>query len=542
MSENFREQLQQLPSNLANHLEISIIALLVGVLISVPLAIFVSRRERLRYPVMTAVGVIQTIPSLALLALMVPLLAATDGFLLGLSAFGFYPAVIALTLYSMLPILRNTVTGILGVDPNLTEAARGVGMSEKQVLYRVQLPLAAPVIIAGIRTATIWVVGVATLATPVGQKCLGNYIFTGLQTRNWLMVWFGVVAAAFLAILLDLLIGGLERAAQERRKGLAWLSTGSLVFLLLAGIVSPSLVQRADAVAVQPTPTTATAQVAESAPAETKTRELREVKIGAKTFSEQYILAALLGSELHKQGLKTSLADSLGSTIVFDALRNGDIDVYVDYSGTIWANYIKRTDVPSRWRVLAETNAWLATEHGIRGLGSLGFENAYAIAIRKEDAERLGIQTIADLASHSSSMKIGGDYEFFARPEWKAMRDAYRLNFSETVSYDSSLMYSALVEKEVDAISAFSSDGRIAAFELFVLKDPKQVIPPYDAVVLVSKRAANEPKVINALQPLIQAIPVELMRQANLMVDRDEDKKTAREAAEWLRSRIKINR
>ncbi|MBT8495280.1 MAG: ABC transporter permease, partial [Deltaproteobacteria bacterium] len=221
MSENLRERFLELPGNLSSHVTLSVIAIVLGCCLSIPLAILLTRKERLRYPVLTVAGVIQTIPSLALLALMVPVIVYTGGLLIGVSAFGFYPAVIALTLYSMLPILRNTVAGIEGVNPDLREAAVGLGMTDRQVLTQVELPLAAPVILAGVRTAVVWVVGTATLATPVGQRCLGNYIFTGLQTRNWIMILFGVVAAAGLAIVMDLLVAGLEKAAAERRPRLA---------------------------------------------------------------------------------------------------------------------------------------------------------------------------------------------------------------------------------------------------------------------------------------------------------------------------------
>ncbi len=182
MLERFLQQLRFLPDNLSSHLIITMIPLVLSLAISLPLAILLVRRKSLRYPVIAVVSMIQTIPSLALLALMVPLLAGiailADRFLgVEFSALGFYPTIIALTLYGIMPMLRNTVTGILGVDPAMTEAARGMGMTARQRLWKVELPLAAPVIIAGIRTATVWVVGTATLATPVGQRCLGNYIF-----------------------------------------------------------------------------------------------------------------------------------------------------------------------------------------------------------------------------------------------------------------------------------------------------------------------------------------------------------------------------
>ena len=528
MSENLLEQFNTLPINLASHLKITVIALAAGVLISLPLAVWLVRRPRWRYPFLTGAGVIQTIPSLALLALMVPIIDATAGLGLGLAPFGLYPAVIALTLYSILPILRNTVTGITGVDSALTEAARGVGMTGRQMLFRVELPLAAPVIIAGIRTATVWVVGIATLATPVGQRCLGNYIFTGLQTRNWTMVLFGVVAAAGLAIVLDVLIGGMQRASEQRNRRLAVVCGSAIGVIIISGLIAPSLVSRTGPGGAAPL------IAAEDAPDAVRPPVIR---IGSKTFTEQYILAALIENTLREAGLRTERIESLGSTVAFDALVSGDLHIFVDYSGTIWANYMNRTDLPPRWWVMSEMSGWLA-RRGVRHLGPLGFENAYAVVMRSAQARELGVTSIADLAEHASTLRIAGDYEFFGRPEWAAMRDGYGLGFREEVSMDSTLMYEAVARGDVDAIVAFSSDGRITAYDLVALDDPREVIPPYDAVLLLGPSVANDPLVSRTLGELIDAIPVELMREANLMVDRDEDKQTVSQAARWLAERI----
>ena len=208
------DQLRLLPEYLGHHLTLTLVALSSGIALCLPLAILVTRVKSLQWPVLTVASVAQTIPGLALLALMVPLLGQI----------GFLPAFIALLLYSMLPILRNTVTGILGVAPDVLEAAEGLGMTSGQRLFRVELPLAAPVIIAGIRTATVWVVGSATLSTPVGATSLGNYIFSGLQTQNSAAVLVGCAAAAALAMVLDQLIrlGELAVAGRSRTKG--WLA------------------------------------------------------------------------------------------------------------------------------------------------------------------------------------------------------------------------------------------------------------------------------------------------------------------------------
>ena len=537
--EALAEQLEVLPERLFDHLQITVLALFLGLSISLPLGVLAVRHKKLRYPALTVVSVIQTIPSLALLALMVPLFVGIGalttrwlGFEVG--ALGFAPTLVALTLYSMLPMLRNTVTGLLDVDPAVTEAARAVGMTAGQSLWRVELPLALPVIIAGIRTATVWTVGIATLATPVGQPCLGDYIFAGLHTRNWTSVFVGCSAAILLAIGLDLLIGGLQKAADERRPRLVWTTGGVLLAVFVAGLIGPWAMNWMTSAKAM--------DVVKSESANPRAAAIsRPIIVGSKTFTEQYILAELIRLELEEAGFETESLDSLGSNIIFSGLADGELDVYVDYTGTIWANYMKQEGSAPGWKVLHMVEGWLAREHGIRSLGSLGFENAYALAIRRDRAEELGIRSIADLAPHAAKLKIGGDYEFFNRPEWNAVEGSYGIAFSDRLTFDSSLMYEAIETGKVDVISAFSSDGRIAEYGLLVLDDPKEALPPYDAVILLSPQVADHPGVAEALENLTGAIDVETMRKVNYMVDREQDKLTVKQAAERLRQALAVD-
>jgi len=495
------EQLALLPGYLTAHLQLTLVALSVGFLASVPLGVAVVRWRRLEPAVLGAASVVQTIPSLALLAIMVPALAFLGGiassvFGVELRSIGYLPAVIALTLYSTLPILRNTVTGISGVDPSVNEAARAVGMTDRQRLIRVQVPLALPVIIAGIRTATVWVVGIATLSTPVGAPSLGNYIFSGLQTRNFTAVMIGCVSAAALALSLDSLIRALEIGVGKRKRG--WIAVPTAILIGLFGYTGYTFaIGWAD-----PQP--------------------KLVTIGAKTFTEQYILSELLGLQIAREtGLPTRTLQSLGSTVAFDSLVSGDVDVYVDYSGTIWATIMQRQSLPEeRGELLTEVREYLAREHGVTLVASLGFENTYALGMTRERARTLGVETIGELAAHAPVLEIAGDYEFFGRPEWRAIRDTYGLEFGRQRSMDSSLMYQAVRESQVDVISAFSTDGRIAAFDIELLSDDRGVIPPYDAIVLASARLSKSmPQVLQALARLEGRIGAAAMQQMNLRVD-----------------------
>jgi osmoprotectant transport system permease protein len=503
-----------LPEYLGWHVLLSASALLLGLAISLPLAVAASRSPRLRWPVLAGASLIQTIPSLALLALFYPLLLALSALSKaslghGFSALGFLPSLLALTLYSMLPILRNGAAGILGVDPAIREAADGVGMTSRQRLFQVELPLAAPVIMAGVRTAAVWTIGAATLSTPVGQTSLGNYIFAGLQTENWVFVLFGCAASAGLALIADQLLGLIELAARTRRRGLALLGGAGLVLGVVLAILPLANFGKAAAYV-----------------------------IGAKNFSEQYTLAEVIADRLQAAGAQVTRKEDLGSAVAYRALAAGELDVYVDYSGTLWTNVLNRKDNPGRAEVLKELTAELKRRDGVTVLGSLGFENAYALVMRPDRAKALGVTSIADLARVAPKLTLGSDLEFLSRPEWKAVETAYGLNFKAKHSYQPTFMYRALAGGEADVISAFSSDGRIAADGLVVLVDPKAAIPPYDAVVLISPKRAGDRRLIGALQPLIGAISVEAMRAANYSVDRDKDKASPGEAAKALEAQI----
>ncbi|MGH6956777.1 MAG: ABC transporter permease/substrate-binding protein, partial [Caulobacteraceae bacterium] len=444
-----------LPGYLGQHVLVSACALVLGLAISLPLAVAASRSAAVRWPSLMVASLVQTIPSLALLALFYPLLLALstlsrDAFGQGFPALGFLPSLLALTLYSMLPILRNGVAGIVGVDPAIVEAAKGVGMTDRQRLFSVELPLAAPVIMAGVRTAAVWTIGAATLATSVGQTSLGNYIFSGLQTENWVLVLFGCAASAALALAADQLLGLIESGLAKRRRWRVW--TGGA--LLLAGTLA----------ALSPL-------VPTGAPA-------GRYVVGAKNFSEQYILADLIADRLRATGAAVDVKQDLGSSIAYGALKAGEIDTYVDYSGTLWANVLKRTDNPGRAAVLADLTTELKRRDGVVVLGSLGFENAYALAMRRSEAEALGIHSLADLAAHAPQLTLGADLEFLSRPEWASVRKAYDLKFKREVQYQPTFMYHALVAGDVDVISAFSSDGRIAADDLVLLVDPRHALPP----------------------------------------------------------------
>jgi osmoprotectant transport system permease protein len=298
----------------------------------------------------------------------------------------------------------------------------------------------------------------------VGQTSLGNYIFSGLQTRNLDAVLVGCVAAAALALLLDGLVRLVATGHGEGRR--ARLAAGALGLLALAAWALGAWA------------------------AGERDARASVVRIGAKTFTEQYVLAQILA---------------------------------VEYTGTIWATLMHRSDAGAgRAAVLAAVRRWLEETHGVGIAAELGFENTYAFAMRRREAEALGIRTLGDLAPHARRLRAAGDYEFWSRPEWKAVRAAYGIDFAEKRSMDPSLMYAAVARGQVDVITAFSTDGRIDAFDLVTLVDDRGAIPPYDAVVLVGPGLPRRrPEVVAAFARLGGTIDAARMRELNRAVDED---------------------
>ncbi len=507
MSENLREQLILLPAYFQGHLLLTLAAITMGILISVPMGVWAEQSPRVKRPLLAVVSIIQTFPSLAILALVVALLGGRIGFL---------PAFIALTLYSMLPIVRNTVTGLESVSGSVIEAAKGIGMSPNQILREVKLPLAMPVIVAGIRTAMVWTVGLATLSTLVGATSFGNYIFTGLQTRNLVAVTVGSLASAGLAVGLDGLVASIQWLLEERNeatdssrlKKIRMSIYGAIAIVISIALYGLIPQPRADFV------------------------------IAGKPFTEQYIMAGLLAEELEEAGFSVEQRLGLGSAVVYEAIRNGTVDLYVEYTGTVWANFMGRESNPGREGIKRGVTEFLE-EQNVITLGFTGFQNRYALAMRRDRAAELGVTSIEDLVPFAAELSAGSDLEFFGRTEWLRLRDLYKMDFGDKLTFDVSLMYTAVAERQVDVISAYTTDGRVAAYDLLLLDDPRNALLAYDAMFLASKNAAQQPEFLRAIDSFIDSIPDAAMRQANRLVDVDGESISV--AIEYLRSEMAKN-
>jgi osmoprotectant transport system permease protein len=320
-------------------------------------------------------------------------------------------------------------------------------------------------------------------------------------------VLFGCIAAAVLALAVDQLLALIENGLRNRNRLRAALG-GLGIAALIAVTLVPALA-----------------------------RGPSSYIVGAKTFTEQYVLSALMAERLRAAGFSASSREGLGSSVIFDALAANDIDVYVDYSGTLWLNQLHRSDTPPREQLLADLKTILA-QQDITLFGELGFENAYALVMPRKRAEAMNIRSIADLASRTATMSIAGDYEFFSRPEWASLKKAYGLSFKAQRTMQPDFMYAAVASGEVDVIAGYTSDGLIAKYDLVALDDPKHAIPPYDAIALLSPKRAGDQALQAALKPLLGKIDIADMRAANLRASGNDASSSPDAVARWLWERI----
>jgi len=489
-----------LEARVMQHIILTAIPTGIAILVGVPLGIWIWRNPRARSGVLSVTGVVQTIPSLALLTFLLPFLGI-----------GYRPAIVALTLYALLPIVRNTYTGLAGIHPSTLEAADGVGFSRYQRLRIVEIPLALPVIVAGIRTAAVISVGIATLAAFIGAGGLGDFINRGLSLDNTRLVLLGAIPAAILALVIDAGIGILEEALRPGRKSSRlWvrLMTFTIVVLLLGdGLIWAARASRPAA----PAPAGATSGV---------------IRIGGKNFTEQFILGELMAQMIESHThLKVVRKFDLGGTVICQqALLNGQIDMYPEYTGTALTTVLKKPVIPDPDQVYKMVQKDYEQRFGLEWLPPFGFNNTYALTVRDKSAQKYHWVTIDDLVPTAGSLKAGFTAEFLERKDgYPGLKRVYGLKFARTVDMDPAIMYHALAQGDVDVISAFSTDGRIQAYHLRVLKDDKGFFPPYQAapVARISVLKAH-PELKTALAPLSGILTDRIMRQLNYEVDQEK--------------------
>ncbi len=490
----------QILSLTLEHIQLTAIAVGFAILIGVPLGILISYIKKLNKPVIGVANIIQAIPSMALLGFAIPFLGI-----------GTLPAVVMVILYSLLPIIKNTFTGIQNINPQTIEAAKGIGLRKTQILFKVQIPLALPVIMTGVRISAVTAVGLMTMAAFIGAGGLGFLVFSGIRTVNNNQILAGAIPACILALLVDFFIGIVEKlvtpiSLQNRegskekllkkrnlQKGIIAVTTVLLIFVLgYTGFKNHISAEKV-------------------------------IRIGSKDFTEQHILANMFSDLIEdKTDITVDRKINLGGTqVCFSALRSGDIDLYFDYSGTAYGDTLNYPPISDMEEVYNTVKQDFKEQYNIDVLKQMGFNNTYVLAVTKETADKYNLSTISDLAKVGKELKAGTTLEFLNRIDGiPGLVKHYGFSFKDTIGLDGSPRYVALMNKETDAADAFSTDGLLKKFELVTLQDDKNFFPPYYAIPLMRGEIAEEyPELVPLVEELGGVLTDELMVELNYKVD-----------------------
>jgi osmoprotectant transport system permease protein len=488
----------ELVARLGEHIVLVVVSTALAAAIGIPLGILAARRPAVARPLVGLANLAQTVPSLALFGFLIPLPL--------IGGIGTRTALVALTVYGVLPIVRTTIAGLRGVDAAVLECAVAMGMTRRQVLRLVELPLAAPSILAGVRLASVVAVGTATIASAIGAGGLGDYIFRGLAMVDPVVIMAGALPAALLALAADGLLA-LSARAVDARHGTRPLrvALAGVALILTAGVLWTARAGEAPAIVV-----------------------------GSKNFTEQIVLGEIVADLVERTtGLTVQRRLNLGGTLICDeALRRGDIDVYIEYTGTALTALFNESlsgmeprepvePMSSTARVWARVQELYAAR-GITVLPGLGFNNTFAILVRSDAARAGNLSRISDLRRVAPEWRAGFGYEFLERPDgFAGLTQAYGLRFREAPRVmDLNLIYRAVAAGEIDVTAGDATSGLIQALDLTMLADDREYFPPYEAVPVV--RAATllrYPELEAALRALGGRITAADMQRMNYEVD-----------------------
>lgn len=486
----------QIISLLIQHIQLTVVAIVVAIIIGIPLGILVSKNEKLRKYIVGMINVFQAIPSMALLGLLVPVLGI-----------GSKPAIMMVVLYSLLPIVKNTTTGILGIDKNIIESATGIGLTSKQILYKIQLPLALPIIMAGIRISAVTAVGLMTLAAFIGAGGLGYLVFSGVQTVNNIMILTGAIPACILALSVDYIFSRVEKSVMskysyqkshnDKRKsshtGLK-VCTVVVVVVILFTSIGQSFGKK------------------------------DTIVVGSKDYTEGLILGNMYSDLLEEYtdyNIERKL--NMGTSVLWSSIVSGEVDMCADYTGTILMNIMKEEATGDADDVYNRVKEHLDKEYGIKVLDPIGFNNTYTLAMESDVSKKYNIETYSDLTKYSEGFVFSPTLAFQNREDGlPGLQKYYDMNFKEIKSMDGALRYQALQRGDAQVIDAFSTDGLLKKFNLKVLEDDESFFPPYYAVPLVREDLISKyPETEEVLNKLSGVINEDDMIELNYKVDEE---------------------
>lgn len=476
----FQERFGDWLTALGQHLQLSLLTLLLAIFLAVPLAIYLSTRKRASNWVLQVAGIFQTIPSMALLGLFIPIMGI-----------GTLPALTALVIYAIFPILQNTITGLQGIDPSLEEAGVAFGMTKWERLKKFEIPLAMPVIMSGIRTAAVMIIGTATLAALIGAGGLGSFILLGIDRNNASLILIGALSSAFLAIAFNLLLKWMEKAKLR-----TIFAAFAVMILGLGASYTPSLLAKP---------------------------EKENLIIAGKLGPEPEILANMYKILIEeKTDMTVTVKPNFGkTTFLYEALKKGDIAIYPEFTGTVTESLLKPTP-----QVNHDPEAvYQAARDGIKKqdklalLKPMAYQNTYAVAVPKKIAQEYGLKTISDLKKVEGHLKAGFTLEFNDREDGnKGLQKLYGLHL-QVSTMEPALRYQAIQSGDIQITDAYSTDAELARYDLVVLQDDKQLFPPYQGAPLMKEALLKKhPELEGILNQLAGKITAEQMSQMNYQV------------------------
>ena len=493
------ENHEQIISLFLEHIELTFIAVGLSILIGVPIGIIISYIKKLDKPILGLSSVIQAVPSMALL-----------GFLIPFVGIGTIPAIIVVILYSLLPIIKNTYTGINGISETMIESAKGIGLTKSQILFKIQIPQTLPVIMAGIRISAVSAVGLMTMSAFIGGGGLGYLIFSGIRTLNNYQILAGAIPACILALIVDYFFGLIEKLVTPVSLQMKDLSREEVlnkrkrqkvmlfVIFVMVGLVFLSSIKVSD-------------------------KSAKTITVSGKDFTEQNILCEMVSDYIEfNSDISVNRKCNLGGAqVVFSAIQRGDIDLYVDYLGTDYTDILKYSPISDVDKVYDTVKSEFDSKYDLTVLDKMNFNNTYALAVRQDTANKYNLKTISDLVPYASLLKISPTLEFVNREDGlSGLNKVYGLNFSDVIAIDGSPRYTALINDNSQVIDAFTTDGLLKKFGLVVLEDDKNFFPPYYAVPVIRNSVIEKyPELEGLLNNLGSYLTNDSVQELNYEVD-----------------------
>lgn len=465
-------------------LSASILSVIVGVMLGILAYIF----PKARGIILRIVDLLQTIPSLALLGIIMVFLNP-----------GKLTVIIGITLYSLLPIVRNTFLGLQGVDDGVKEAARGMGMSKPYRIMTVEFPLAFPTVFTGIRIAVVNAIGTAVFAAFVGGGGLGGVITQGIRISSMKMILSATGVLMIIAVVLDLMMSWVEKQMHNYngRSKKIWIPViavlAAFCMLVPYGIGTSG-----------------------------------DIELYDGDYSETQLMHHMVKMLVEdKTDLSVNIKDQMSQVNNFNALKSDGhtCDLMISYDGTLLTTFFHQdvTDVPDGITIYDYVNKVAAEKYNMQMLEKLGFDNTYAVAVPQEIADKYNLEKVSDLVPVANQLTFGAEQSFFTLEgsmKYNPFVEFYGLNFKDSIPVDQGLKYTAIENGSFDVTVVYATDGLNRKVGLKVLEDDRSFFPDYNGAFLVRNDLIEKyPELESILNELAGAISTEQMAELTYQVD-----------------------